>query len=146
MSFTNWNDLIIRYPGVSRAGGASDVSSAFLNFSDNEINGLLSEYFTVPFSSNNMTAVDLSLELSYSRIGVTKVEASDAIRKRVIERVARIKSGAESMMLLDGTVLKSTGEVVYSSDKDYNHTFGVGDVSEMFVDSSQLYDEDQDRN
>ncbi len=146
MSFANWNDLVSRYPGVDRAGGSKDVSSAFLTFSDNEINGLLSSYFTVPFSSNNMTAVDLSVELSYARIGVTKIEQSDAIRDRVMSRVNRIKSGAESMMLSDGTVLKSSGEVVYSSDEDYNHTFGVGDVSEMFVDSSQLYDEDQDRN
>jgi len=145
MAFTDWNDLIIRYPSVATVGGAKDISSAYNNFAENEINGLLSSYFTVPFSSNNLTAIDLAVDLMYARIGVTSIIDAQDIRQRVYDRVENIKNGMESMMLVDGTVLIPAGEPVFSSDTGYVHTFGVDHIEHMHVDSSKLYDEDRER-
>lgn len=141
-----WDDLLIRYPKVSQVGDAKDVNSAFIAFAENEINGLLADFFTVPFSSNNMTAKDLAVELAYARLGVVKISDADKIREMVYKRINRIIEGKERMVLDDGTVLGSVGDAIYSSDSNYHHTFGVGHIEDMFVDSSQIYDEDQERN
>ena len=145
MSYITWRDLTNRYNNVATLGGAKEVSSAHIFYAENEINGLLGDKFTVPFSSNNLTAVDLAVELAYARIGVVNIKDSDMIRKNVMMRVKNIKEGNEQMMLSDGTFLTTTGQPVYSSDKNYHHTFGVGGINDMFVDSSQIYDEQQER-
>ena len=145
MSYTNWQDVANRYPGIARAGGAKDITSAYIYFAENEINGLLSEFFTVPFSANNVTAVDLAVELIYARIGTQKLSEADKIRDRVMKRIERIKAGTEAMMLSDGTYLTTIGGTVYSSDSEYHHTFGHGDVIDFHVDSSQTYAEEQER-
>jgi hypothetical protein len=136
----------MRYPAIASAGGAKEISSAYTTYADNEVNGLLSQYFTVPFSSNNITAVDLSVDLTYARVGVSSIKDADKIRERVYTRIENIKDGVENMMLIDGTVVQSLGEPVFSSDEGYHHTFGVDHVEHMHVDSSQTYAEDQERN
>lgn len=146
MAFVTWKDVVDRYPAIATKGSSKSVESSYLYFAENQVNGMFAENFTVPFSSNNITAKDLAIDVTYLRIGIPNVTDTEKLMKMLDHRVKMLNNGTYKMMLDDGTSLVTLGDVVYSSDADFHKTFGHGDVEDFFPDSSQIYDEDQERN
>lgn len=139
--YTNFDEISARY-NLVQAKGEATVESSFLMFAENEVDSLLGQKFTLPFSSNNLTVKDLAIEFAYLRLGNFKVIEREKVRAALMKRIERLLDGSEAMVLDDGTTLiQSTGGTVYSTTGDYHPIFGFGDVEDAVVDSSLLTDE-----
>jgi len=144
--YIEWDDVVSRYASVNRVGGAEEVSSAHIVYAESELNGRLSPKFTVPFSSNNFTAKDLSIEMTYVRIGNLNIEDRETLQKSIDDRIQRLLDGEENMMDTDGAVLQqSVGGTLWSSSQDYVPTFGHGDTTDFEVDPNLVLDEEAKR-
>ena len=62
MSYATFSDFNTRY--ASRLSEA-EINSHYLPYASARLEGLLGAAFTVPFSSNNLTARDLTIELAW---------------------------------------------------------------------------------
>ena len=142
--YLEWNDVTNRY-GVSTLGDASDVTSTHIVYAENELNSRLAPKFTVPFSDNNLTAKDLSIDLTYLRVGDLKTKEYDAFKKRVDERIARLLKGEENMVNDDGSTIQSVGGTLWSNTEQYTPVFGFGEVEDFEVDPDLVQDENDAR-
>ena len=144
--YIDWNDIVSRYPSIAGVGGAEEVSSAHIIYAENELNGRLSPKYTVPFSSNNMTAKDLSIEISYVRIGNINTDQRSELIESIDKRIERLLSGDEDMMDDTGEIVQiSVGGTIWSSTMNYTPTFGSGDIEDFVVDPDLISDEDSAR-
>lgn len=142
--YITYSDLAARYADIDRISSA-DVDSYHIVFAENELDGMLSSRFTVPFSSNNLTAKDLSMDLAYLRVGNFSIENRKILRDEVMARIERLKRGSEDMLLDDGTTLQTVGETVWSNTQDYHPVFGMHDSKWLSISSEQLEDEEDER-
>jgi hypothetical protein len=145
MALISWDDVINKYPQPGRGPGADEVSSVHIAYAEAELNGRLGSKYTVPFSSNNMTAKELAVDLTLLRLKVFKSEDKEAVKTAVDERIARLLDGSEQMYAIDGTLLSPDVVTAWSSTHTYPPTFGMGDIEDMQVSSAQLADEEADR-
>lgn len=143
--YITWKDVLNRYPVVDRVGGASEVGSAYVRYAERELEGMLTGFFTVPFSSNNLTAKDLAIDLTYMRISNLKSEDRKEFRDELMGRIQALKDGQASMMTTSGDVLQAVGGTIYSTTQNYEPVFGMGDTLDFHVDSGQLLDEENAR-
>ena len=140
--YINWDDIAARYPSIIRVGGAEDVSSAHIIYAENELNGRLAPKFTVPFSDNNLTAKDLSVEMTYLRIGNLNIDNKTELSESIDARIARLIAGEENMVDSGGNVVEQTvGGTLWSNTQNYTPTFGHGHVENFEVDQDKINDE-----
>lgn len=123
------------------------VESQYIIFAENELDRRLGQYFTVPFSSNNLTATDLSIDLAYAKyIIYDDTEKYSAIMAHVDGIIADLIDGTTAMVTTSGDqLLSSNTNAAWSNTMDYHSAFGMGDVETFRVDSNQLYAEEQAR-
>ena len=146
MALINWADVVARYPRVADLGGDSEVVPAWIQPAIAEVEGRLGSGFTTPFSSNNITAKDLCIDMTFCRINESKLsDIADGLRKRVEARMTDLLDGRASMVTSDGMRLTTGGISAWSSTQDYQPVFGMGDVIDSVVDSGMIYDEEQAR-
>jgi hypothetical protein len=147
MSYANWGDVSGRYPEFTNVGGADIVNSHHIHGAEVALNGMLAGHFTVPFSSNNLTARDLTIDLTYIRYMRNKdPKRIEIMRKDFMDRIDRLRKGEDVMMTDSGdSLLKSGGEAIYSTTQTYHPTFDWDKPEYWFVDSSMIYDSRQDR-
>ena len=143
--YVNSADLFTRYPELIRVNSTTAIESAYVFYVENELDGMLSTHFTVPFSSNNITARDLANDLTYLKANNFKNEDRKSFRDEIMDRIKRLKDGAERMVLSDGTTIDSVGETIWSTTKDYTPVFGMDGTEHFVVDSNQITDERNDR-
>lgn len=143
--YINWDDIVLKYPATASRGGATEIGSAYIGYLEAEVDGKFSGFFTIPFSSNNITIRDICTDLAYSRIGNFKIKERQEFQKSIMDRIDGIKMGAESMINDDGTALNSVGGTIHSNTQDYHPVFGMGDTLSFVVDSSQVQDEESAR-
>jgi len=145
--YIDWNDLVSRYSSAStKGGGADEISSSHIIYAENELNGRLAPKFTVPFSSNNLTAKDLSIDLTYLRIGNLNSDNYTKLKDSIDERINRLLAGEENMVDVDGNeIAQSVGGTLYSSTQNYTPTFGFGNTEDFVVDPDLIEDEDASR-
>lgn len=144
--YTTRDEVIARFPNAEDMDTVS-VESNFIAFAENEIDGLLGQYFTLPFSDNNITIKDLTIELCGLRLS-KNAKPSDIDRRHKIfmEKVNRLINGEQAMVLSDGTtMIQSVGDTFHSSTDDYTPIFGFGDIEDMEVDPDLIDDEDDER-
>lgn len=144
--YIDWNDVILRYPAIERVGDATEVGSTYIRYAENYLNGRLSTKFTVPFSSNNFTAKDLSIDITYGRIGNMKAEDREKFIEKIDDRINRLLNGEENMVADDGTIIAQTdGGSIWSTTQDYAPIFGFGDIEDFEVDPDLVRDENDAR-
>ncbi len=143
--YIEWDDVINRYPALAKGTNAEEVSSAHIFYAEYELDGALSNYFTTPFSSNNITAKDLSIDLVYARMANLKYTDADKFRKAIQVKIDGLANGSKNMMTTGGDLLATVGNTIWSSTKDYHNIFDHGDVLDMVQDQSQLLDEENDK-
>lgn len=140
--YINWADLIGRYPSLDTIGGASEIGSSWIGYIENQVDGLLAENYTVPFSNNNVTVKDLCIELVYARIGTLKIKESASIKKDIMDRVKRLNDGTEKMLDSSGTTIEMVADAIWSETGDYAPTFDKGNILYQEVDPNQIKDID----
>jgi hypothetical protein len=123
------------------------VESHYILFAENDLDSRLGPYFAVPFSSNNVTATDLSIDLSYARVIIyDDPKKYEAIMGRVNGMIDDLIAGTVSMVTDSGDLITSSNaNEAWSNTMGYHGAFGVGDFVDFQVDSSQLYDEESER-
>lgn len=123
------------------------VDSAYIVFAENELDGRLASYFTVPFSSNNLTAKDLSVDMTYAKIiQYDDPEKYEAIMGHVDKVIGDLILGDTHMVVDDGTLLYSSNiDDAWSNTEDYHSAFGMGDFLDFAVSSEQIDDEREAR-
>lgn len=149
MSYADWGDLVGRYPQLEKLGGSVEVNSVHLHGAERELDSRLAPYYTTPFSSNNYTATDLTIELAFIRYyEAVKPDWAEKKIERTSMRIDALIEGKATMVTNSGgTILpaNASGGAIYSNTKDYHPTFGLGDIENMQVSSAQLLDEEDAR-
>lgn len=148
MTIINWEDVAARYEEVQKYKDSTRTNSGYILFACAEVEEKLASRFTVPFSSNNLTAKDLMIDATYLKIFRWKAdkEKVERIEKHLESRIKALREGKADMMLDDGSKLLSVGGTVYSTVNDYHPVFYNGPVEDMVVDSSQIENEFNERN
>ncbi len=118
-----------------------DLVNTWLVLGTTRVNEALGKCFTVPFSSNNQTAKELSIEYAY--LGIlqrTRAADSDEMLQLVNERVTNICSGNAPMVTTGGDAIFATGanESVWSNTKDFKPTFDMRRPERQRVDPDLL--------
>ncbi len=146
--YINWSDVVARYPLVEDIGGAVEVDSVFIAYAEYHVDEMLGSKFTVPFSNNNATVRDLSIDVTYWKAGKLKIEEADKMEEQVMKRVNKLLSG-ETVMIVDGSSLTvqapDIGDTIYSNTDEYHPVFGMSPTEYFQIDSEQIYDEEQRR-
>lgn len=141
MTIVNYDFLTGVYPSVGKSDyKAEEVNSFHTPLAQAQIEGLLSSEYTVPFSSNNLTAKDLIATLTYSRLAPMSEETRRDIRTELYERIGRLKSGEELMITTSGSLIPSTSGVAWSDGQSYHKLFTEDDPLMWIPDSSQIID------
>lgn len=120
--------------------GETYVESWGVALAENELDARLGVAMVTPFSSDNVTAMDLSMWLTYLRLANLSKEEQSRHGKTLEDRIARILAGDELMATTSGT-LASAGGTVWSTTEGYAPIFGLGAVEDMGPDPDQLCDE-----
>jgi len=147
--YCTWSaDVLAQYARlVNRVATAAAAESAFVALAEAELDSRLGAYFTVPFSSDNLTAKALAIDLTYIlAAGPDDPERVAAVQTRVDKAIGELIDGRRRMMTSNGAALASAGaQTVWSPSQGYVPIFGLDHPAEWEVDSSQLYDIAVDR-
>lgn len=146
-----WDEVVGRHKALEGLGaGADDVNSHWILPAQYELESRLAGFFTIPFSTTNLTAKDLVIDMVRVRAAVGKEKDTKPIADRLDARIDALKSGADQMLVSssDGSINSiqaNVGGTVWSTTEDYHATFGHGDFIDFRTDSSQVRDEADDR-
>jgi len=137
--YIKWADAVARYPSLNTVGGAAEMESAWIDYVEKQVNGLLAPAFSIPLAVG-VTVKDLCIELLYIRVGKLSIEETKDMREAFMERINRLVSGEESLIDDSGAVINSSGETIYSSTADYSPVFNLDDVLDWETDDTLLDD------
>lgn len=144
--YVDLNHILDRYPSMSRMGGSTEVGSAYIDYVERQVDGLLASHYTVPFSSNNVTVRDLCIDLVYAKAGNLKLDEASKIRDMVMERIDRLKSGEEVMLTTSGDLLSpTTSGGAWSTTENYKPIFDMSHPLDWETDPDRLDAEDDER-
>lgn len=146
MPIINYGDVIARYPEQTALKDATQVNCNYIPYAVAEIESRLAPRFTVPFSSNNVTAKDLMIDATYLAVYRFKEpKKADSVEKRINDRIDKLLAGKADMMLSDGNKLTSIGGTIFGTTQNYHPVFGMGPIEDAVVDSSMISAEEDAR-
>lgn len=143
--YINWADVTNRYPNAGNNTASEEVADAHIRYAEAEVDGRLASYYTAPFSSNNLTAKDLAIDLTYLRMGIARTKGADELRKSIDLRFKDLREGMSYMVTTSGDLVQRGGVPVWGSHQDYHPVYGMGPIESFVVDSSQVIDEENAR-
>jgi len=148
-TYASWDQLVERYPGMAKLGGSVEVNSSFIHAAERELESALGNYYTIPFSSNNYTATDLTIELAFIRYYEShKPDWAEKKIEHFEKRIEKLIAGTMTMITTSGGAVELSsgpGGALGSTTETYHPTFGVGAIEDMLVSSGQLLDEEDAR-
>lgn len=142
MPYATYEEFAARYP--TRLG-AAEVNSHVLPHAAARLEQRLARAFSVPFSANNRTAADLTMDIAYLLIlqRSKAPQEAEGLRAAVEARLEALAAGREAMITTSGEALYAApleGDV-WSSTGGYRPVFGLRDAREQSVDAQRLDDE-----
>ncbi len=144
--YISYANLIARYPKSTDIGSESFIDSNYISYSEAWVDGALAPAYSSPFSSNNLTVKDLCIDYSYMKIIQFKdTDKATAMWENIDMRVQALINGEAQMVTEDGTALGQDVSQAWSETDGYAPTFGAGDITNMQVSSSRLYNEESAR-
>lgn len=141
--YVSWDDVVARYGMINQVGGAAEVGSAYIYYAEAELESRLAQHFTVPFSDNNITAKDLSIDLTLAKLLAYKdTKKYDLIMGQINERIDRLINKDDYMVTTSGDSLVSdqSGQM-WSSTSGYLPTFDNTDPIDLEIDPDLVQDE-----
>jgi len=140
-------DVFPRYPRTatdSRAVVVLDV--AYLAPAEFDLEGRLSPRFVTPFSSNNQTIRDLTIDMTVIRQGMFKGDDLDSLQSSIDKRIEMLISGTMMMVTTSGDIITGVDKpTMMSVNADHPPVFGLGDIVEMRPSPDRLDEEDSAR-
>lgn len=144
--YIDWADVVDRYPVLANVGDAVKMDSTHIVPAESEVDARLAPVFTTPFSNDNVTAQDLSIQLVYLRAGYLKDENWLNYKNYIDERFDRLTDGSEAMLTSSGDVLSSQDTTeAYHTHANYKPVFDLTDVVNQEVDPDLIDAEDDKR-
>lgn len=142
----NWRDVNIRYPETLKIADATQADSSWVPYAIRELEARLSTAFTTPFSDNNMTAKDLTIDLAFAKVYRYKDnEKAAAVSSYVASQIADLIHGKMSMITDTGEVIQGSIGTMYSTTEKYHSVFGMSPVEYSVVSSQEIWDEESAR-
>jgi len=123
----------------------TNIESYWLGYGALRVNEELASCFTIPFSSTNHTARDLSIRFAFE--GIQNRKQGNPIDLRVdtelTNRLDDIKNANKPMIYDDGSTIFATNysNTTYSTTDDYYNVFNMLDVIDQHVDPDLIRDE-----
>jgi len=141
--YINWDDVIDRYPELNTLGGADQLSSSYIVYSEAFVDGVLANNYTVPFSNNNMIVRDLAIDYTYWRAARFKFEDATAVKSSFFQTVEMIKDGQVVMIDDTGAIIEQIKKKIgiFSTTESYHSAFGMHDVEEWHIDEDNITDD-----
>ena len=139
--YVTWSgDVLGRYPKLSRVDSdATRADSYYVAPAEYELDGMLGTRFSTPFSSNNMTARDIVVDLVFLRARSTQDKKESARLKEAVEdSIEALIAGRKHMITDAGDVLSTAGGAAWSNTKGDTPIFGFGAAEEQRVDPDVL--------
>ena len=104
MTYATYDDFRTRY--TTRLSEA-EVNSHILPYAARRLETALAPHFTVPFSADNVTARDLTVDLAYLLVLQRSREAGErtALAREVEGRLRRLAEGRAAMVTTSGDAL-----------------------------------------
>ena len=145
--YIEWDDVVNRYPEINNLGGSDEISSSYIVYAEGMVDGLLADFYTTPFSSNNITVRDLCIDCVYWRAGRFKLDDAAAVQSEFYAYIDRLKSREMQMIDTSGTVLSIgiSNAPIYTNVQSYHSFFGVDDPIEWMTDEDWLEDQADER-
>lgn len=145
MSILSWTDVTARYAELGKLPDAAspEVQNRLMSMAEGAVYGRLNGMFSTPFSSDNLTAIDLMVDTLYLQTQRTRQpDKCKLLEASLKDRFDSILSGASTMVTTDGAVAGTlVGNTVWSNTMNYPPVFGASDIENAQVSSQQLYDE-----
>lgn len=141
--YCTYSEVITRYRKASDVGSVA-IDSNYIVFAENDLDSKLGKHFTVPFSSNNLTAKDLAIDLSYARvIRFSDAELATKINDTIGKTIDDLVNGNIAMLTSSGDTMYSStaSNLAWSNTMSYSPSFGMDDEMWLGVTSAQLTDE-----
>lgn len=146
MAIIDWADINRRYPETVKYADATQADSAWVTYAVAELEGRLASGFAIPFSSNNLTARDLAIDLTFAKTFRFKdMDKSAAVSSYVGGQIEALLSGRQSMILADGSVMASAGRGAIYVNAEHHPIFGLGPTEYAVVSSAELVEEQSAR-
>lgn len=144
----SWSDTTLRYGELSKLPDVSSASQvAMIQQAEAMVTGRLASRFTPPFSSNNLTVADLTIDAVFIQTQMTRQpDKAKSLLNWFNDRVGDLLSGAAQMVTSSGEIAATTnGEPVWSSTEDDHPVFGMSHPLNWEVSSSMQIAEDEAR-
>lgn len=142
----DWYDVNRRYPETAKLADATQADSSWVPFAIAELHARLSPGFAIPFSSNNMTAKDLAIDLTFAKVYRFKdVEKADAVMAYVGAQIDMLLAGHLQMITTSADALLASGGTVTLTGTQDHPIFGIGPTEYSVVSSSEIIAEQNDR-
>jgi len=140
--YLEWDDVVNRYPRVTDLQDADEIAGTYIIYAEEEVESKLGAYFTVPFSSNNLTAKNLMIDLSYGKmLSFKDSKKSKSIVDMVNSRVSDLISGKQVMMTTGGDVIDIVRDSGWSNTESYTPSFDMNDPENQWTDEDQQEEE-----
>ena len=145
----DWTDILARYAELDKLpnGSSPEVQNNLIAMAEADCHSRLSSRFTTPFSTSNLTARDLCVDILYIQTQMTRQpEKAKGLKEYLDMRILDLLEGRSKMIDSSGiAALTAVGDTIWSSTEDYPPVFGVSDIIKAEPSSGQLYDEDVNR-
>lgn len=140
-AFLEWTDCTARYPELDKLSTTPSNQATLIAQAEAYLHGQLAGTFTTPFSSNNMTARELAVDVLFWQTHKARIpDRAAAVYETLKDSIEALKSGASSMVTTSGSFLSAPTEALWSSTQGYNPTFTTDNETRWAVDSNQIDD------
>lgn len=139
-TFTQYT-AVYSVPGVGQT-----VTESFLARASTRLEEALGPYYTTPFSSNNQTAIELTIDLArwMLQLRTSKQDDSRELGAEIENRIKELRLGTSQMVTTSSAIVEPSNpsNVAWSTNQDWKNVFDMRDAPEQRVDPDQLDDAD----
>lgn len=130
--YITWDSVHERYGDIEGVGDSQEVERAFLQPAEYELDARLSSRYTTPFESNNETAKDLSIDITYLKAMPTRNKNWERIDKYVDKRITMLLKGQMGMITTSGDLQASNKLVPFTTTSGSPQVF-LNATSEQLI-------------
>jgi len=146
-SYADWGDVAGRYPTIEARGGSTEIEESFIQGAEAEINAYLATAYSLPFPAPIPPLIrDLTIDLTYCKMAVGKMEDREKICNRVTSLLEKLRDG-DITLTTSGSVIEQVNlSGLYCSDAEYSPIFERDSQYNWGVDSAQIQSIEDNRN
>jgi len=144
-NYANWDDVTARYPKVATKVDAEEMQDSYISGAEGIMNAYLAKQFTTPVTGEPPLLEDICVDLTYCKIAFNQDKGVPKLKESAMSLLKDICSGAILLTDADGVIVASEGQVVWSSEQNYNPTHSDLGPDQDFVDPDRLDDLASDR-